>query len=71
MKQERKQVIFYGDSLLLAGVQASLESCPGIRVHVLNQPLDKSLEPIRVLCPAALIFDLMVWDKSRRAVVIC
>lgn len=58
MKTERQRVILAGDSLILAGLQASLEACPGIEVLVLDQPLDTLCEGLRSLCPAALIFDL-------------
>jgi hypothetical protein len=58
MDEKRQRVILYGDSLILDGVRASLEAWPGIEVLVLDQPLDRPLEKIRRLCPAALIFDL-------------
>ena len=58
MDEKRQRVILYGDSLILDGVRASLETCPGIEVLVLDQPLDRPLEALRPLCPAALIFDL-------------
>ncbi len=58
MKTERQRVIVYGDSLILAGLQASLEARPGIEILVLDQPLDTLCEGLRSLCPAALIFDL-------------
>jgi len=58
MDEKRQRVILYGDSLILDGVRASLATCPGIEVLVLDQPLDKPLETLHPLCPAALIFDL-------------
>ena len=58
MNEKRQRVILYGDSLILDGVRASLETCPGIEVLVLDQPLEKPLEQLRRLCPAALIFDV-------------
>ena len=48
----------YGDSLVLEGVRASLENCPGLEVVVLDQPLEMSLDELCAYCPAALIFDL-------------
>jgi len=56
--EERQRVILYGDSLILAGVRASLETTPGIEFLVLDQPLNRPLEELRLLCPAAIIFDL-------------
>jgi hypothetical protein len=58
MKTERQRVILYGDSLILAGLRASLEARPGIEILVLDQPLDALCEVLRSLCPAALIIDL-------------
>jgi hypothetical protein len=58
MNEQRRRVILYGDSLILDGVRATLESSPGIEVRVLDQPLDRPLEALHPLCPAALIFDL-------------
>ena len=58
MDEKRQRVILYGDSLILDGVRASLETCPSIEVLVLDRPLAGSLEALHPLCPAALIFDL-------------
>ena len=58
MKTERQRAILVGDSLILAGLQASLEARPGIEILVLDQPLDTLCEVLRSLCPAVLVFDL-------------
>jgi hypothetical protein len=56
--EERQKVIVYGDSLILSGVYASLEIYPGIELLNLVQPLDRPPEELRLLHPAAVIFDL-------------
>ncbi len=55
---EKQRVILYGDSLILDGVRATLARSPGIEILVLDQPLDRPLDALPPLCPAALIFDL-------------
>jgi hypothetical protein len=55
---EKQRVILYGNSLILDGVRASLAGSPEIEVIVLDRPLDRPLEVLHPLCPAALIFDL-------------
>jgi hypothetical protein len=42
----------------LDGVRATLEGCPGIELLVLDQPLDRPLQELHRLCPAALVFDI-------------
>lgn len=55
---ERKRIILYGDSLILAGVQASLGVSPHLEVIVLDAPAADLAETLRELRPAAVIFDL-------------
>jgi hypothetical protein len=57
MNEKRQRVILYGDSLILDGVRASLETCPAVEVLVLDPPLNAPFEELHRLCPAALIFD--------------
>jgi hypothetical protein len=58
MTDNRRRVILYGNSLILAGVRAVLEKCPDLEIRILDHPLDKPLEKLEAYCPAALIFDL-------------
>ena len=58
MRENQRRVILYGDSLILEGVRASLETCPDVQILLLDPSQDKPLEAIRACCPAALIFDL-------------
>jgi hypothetical protein len=54
---QQKQVILYGDSLILAGVQASLGAFPDLEVITLDPALEKAEASLRGLHPAAVIFD--------------
>lgn len=50
--------MIYGDSLILAGMQASLGDSPGVEIVCLGEP---SVDLVTTLCelkPAVLIFDL-------------
>ena len=58
MSENQRRVILYGDSLILAGVRASLETCPDLQILLLDPSQDKPLEAIRAWCPATFIFDL-------------
>jgi len=58
MKKQRQQVILYGDTLILAGVQASLSVSPNLEVIVLDPALDSPANALRGLHPVAVIFDL-------------
>jgi hypothetical protein len=58
MNENQRRVILYGDSLILAGVRASLETCPDLQILLLDPSQDKPLEAIRACCPATFIFDL-------------
>lgn len=53
-----RRIILYGDSLILEGVRASLETFPGLEILVLDQSEDLPLKELRRLNPAAVIFDL-------------
>jgi hypothetical protein len=54
MNGNRRRVILYGDTLILEGVRANLEAQPDFEVLVLDRPL----EELRRLSPAAVIFDV-------------
>jgi hypothetical protein len=58
MDGTQQRTILYGDSLILEGVRAELAGKPNQEVIVLEDPLNKSLEEIRDLSPAVIIFDL-------------
>ena len=58
MGKQRQQVILYGDTLILAGVQASLNASPDLEVIVLDPALDNPADRLRDLRPTAVIFDL-------------
>jgi hypothetical protein len=58
MNGNRRTTIIYGDSLILEGVRAELVGNPSLEVILLDHPLDKPLEELRVLNPAVIIFDL-------------
>jgi hypothetical protein len=58
MNEHQRRAIVYGDSLILEGVRASLDKCPGLEVLVLRQPPEKLPDELRAQCPAALIFDM-------------
>ncbi len=48
----------YEDTLILAGVQASLSASPNLEVIVLDPALDSPANALRGLHPVAVIFDL-------------
>ena len=48
----------YGDTLILAGVQASLNASPNLEVIVLDPALGNLADRLRGLRPTAVIFDL-------------
>jgi hypothetical protein len=58
MNGQQRRAILYGDSLILAGVRASLEKCPGLEVVILDQLPANPLEELGAYSPAALIFDM-------------
>jgi hypothetical protein len=53
-----KRVIIYGDSVILAGVQASLRSSPNLGVITLDKRSGRLEEELCDLCPAVVIFEL-------------
>jgi hypothetical protein len=58
MNKTRQQVILYGDTLILAGVQASLNASPNLEVIVLDPAMENPADALRGLRPVAVIFDL-------------
>lgn len=58
MTEKKQRIVLYGDSLILSGVRASLETYPGIELLVLDQLPGEAIEELRLLCPSAVIFDL-------------
>jgi len=58
MNENRRRVVLYGDSLILAGVRAGLAQCPDLQLLSLDPSLDNPLDAVRACCPATLIFDL-------------
>ncbi len=44
--------------MILAGVRAELASNPSLEVILLDDPLEKPLEELRLLNPSVIIFDL-------------
>jgi hypothetical protein len=58
MNENRRRVVLYGDSLILAGVRAGLEHCPDLHVISLDPSLDNLMEAVRACCPAAFVFDM-------------
>jgi hypothetical protein len=53
-----RQVILYGDSLILQGVRAALADLPDVALHWLDPALELPLDTIRDCCPAVFIFDM-------------
>jgi hypothetical protein len=58
MVEPRQRVIVYGDSLILAGVQMTLRTHPGIEVVSIDTSSDDLAEELLVLQPEAIVFDL-------------
>ncbi len=56
MTQKRRKVLVYGNSLVLAGMRASLEGCPGLEVIILDGPAAE----VELLAPdlSVVIFDM-------------
>jgi DNA-binding NarL/FixJ family response regulator len=54
--QKRQRVLFYGDSLVLAGVRASLETSPAIEVIALDVS-HTTEQDLLALNPDIIIFD--------------
>jgi len=57
MEKKSHKVIIYGDSLILEGVRASLETCADIKIILLNPPGISLAQEIIAQSPVALIFD--------------
>ena len=58
MSTTTRQVILYGDSLILQGVRAALADRPDVALLWLDPALEWPLETIRARCPAVFIFDM-------------
>lgn len=58
MKPEPQRVILYGNSLILAGMQASLGSSSFLECIALDRSPEDTAETVQALHPAAVIFDL-------------
>jgi len=58
MSENRCRAILYGNSLILEGVRAEQSGHPGMEVLVFDQFPNDLLEEMRLLKPAAIIFDL-------------
>ena len=52
----RQKIFFYGNSLVLAGMQASLRACAGLDVIAMKEPA--SLAELLSPKPAIIIFDM-------------
>jgi len=62
--QERKRVVLYGDSVVLAGVGQSLQRYPALQVLSLDAPSLDAPRELAALQPAAVILDLSVVSTS-------
>ena len=51
-----QKVMFYGNSLVLCGIQASLRTCPGFEVIAIDSPVSQT--EILAFDPSVVIFDL-------------
>jgi hypothetical protein len=58
MSTTPRQVILYGDSLILEGVRAALADRPDVALLWLDPALKWPLETISARCPAVFIFDM-------------
>jgi hypothetical protein len=58
MSDSRQNVLLYGDSLVLAGMQASLKTYPSLKVMCLNAQPGADAQALCALDPAVIIFDL-------------
>ena len=56
--EERQKVVLYGNSLVLAGIEASLKAYPGIELICLDVQPPAEVQQLCALSPAAVIFDL-------------
>lgn len=58
MNSTFRRLILYGDTLVLAGVRANLETHSDLEILVIDCPLDDPAKALRSFCPATIIFDL-------------
>jgi hypothetical protein len=58
MNSTFRRLIIYGDTLVLAGMRANLETNPDLEVLVFDRPLGDPAKALRSFCPATVIFDL-------------
>ncbi len=56
MKQKQQKVLIYGNSLVLAGMRASLEACTGLEVIVLDEPAAEA--ELRAPDVSVVIYDM-------------
>ena len=57
--EERRTVVLYGNSLLMAGVEASLRGRPGLDVVRIDTALPDARERLNAFRPDVVILDLM------------
>jgi hypothetical protein len=55
---EMRKVVFYGNSLFMAGVEASLKNQDGLEVIHIDASLPGAEQQLDTLHPAAVVFDL-------------
>ena len=55
---EMRKVVFYGNSLFMAGVEASLKNQDGLEVIHIDASLPGAGQQLDALHPAAVVFDL-------------
>jgi DNA-binding NarL/FixJ family response regulator len=56
--EERRTVVLYGNSLLMAGMEVSLRHQPGLDVVRIDAPLPNAVQRLSALQPDVVIFDL-------------
>lgn len=56
------KVLFYGNSLVLAGVQATFKGCPGFETIAVDQPTTQT--ELLVLNPNVVVFDLSAFKSE-------
>jgi len=57
--EEQRTVVLYGNSLLLAGVEASLKGRDGLKVMRVDASLFDAEQRLRALHPDVVVFDLV------------
>jgi hypothetical protein len=58
----RHKVLFYGNSLVLAGIQAGLRSYPGFEVTALDKPATDT--ELLAFDPSVVVFDLGAFESE-------